>query len=99
MRKSWLVWSAVVVCLLAAVRVEAADKKPKQQKIIVGYISAGGRVIDPKTVAADKMTRINYAFFHLTGNKISDATPRDVENLAVLTGLKKTIPGWRFWFR
>ena len=93
MRKSWLVWSAVVVCLLAAVRVEAADKKAKQQKIIGGYISAGGRPLVAGSVAADKMTRINYAFFHLKGNEIVEGSARDAENLAVLTGLKKDHPG------
>ncbi len=96
MRKSWVVRCLVVVCLLAAVRAEAADKKPansKDQKIIVGYISAGGRPLVASSVAADKMTRINYAFFHLKGNEIVEGSPRDAANLAVLTGLKKDHPG------
>ncbi len=90
MRKCWLVWGVAMVCLLVAVRGEAAP--PKQQKIVVGYIS-GGRPLDAKSIAAGKMTRINYAFFRLKGNAIADASARDAENLAVLTGLRKDHPG------
>ena len=75
---------------IAAVRTEAAP--PKQKLIVVGYIS-GGRPLDAKTIAAGKMTRINYAFFRLKGNAIADASPRDADNLAVLTGLRKDHPG------
>ena len=64
MRKNWLVWSLAALCLFVGVRVEAAP--PKQQKIVVGYIS-GGRPLDAKTIAAGKMTRINYAFFRFEG--------------------------------
>src|ERR1700734_3825161 len=91
MRKSWLGLGLAVVSLVTGLRAEAAG--PKQQKVVVGYILSGGRPLDIKTVAAGKMTRINYAFFRLKGNAIADATPRDEANLAALTGLKKDHPG------
>jgi chitinase len=84
-----LVRSLAVVCLMVGVRAEAA---PPKQKIVVGYIS-GGRPLDAKSIAAGKMTRINYAFFRLKGNAIADASTRDADNLAVLTGLRKDHPG------
>ena len=83
-----------VVCLLACVSITDAAEKPtapsKGQKLIVGYISSGGRPLVASSIAAGKMTRINYAFFRLKGNAIGDGTPIDAANLAVLTGLRRT---------
>jgi len=92
MRKSWLVWSAVLpLCLFVGVRAEAA-KKPKQ--VIVGYILAGrGTPLDPATIAGTKVTRFNYAFFRLQDGVMASTGVNDMANLAVLNGLKKDNPG------
>ena len=92
MRKSWLVWSAVLpLCLFAGVRAEATAKKPKQ--VIVGYILAGrGTPLDPATIAGTKVTRFNYAFFRLQNGVMASTGANDAANLAVLNGLKKDNP-------
>jgi chitinase len=70
---------------------EAQEKKPN--KIIVGYIFGGrGAVINPTTVAASKLTRINYAFFQLKDGLMTARGPNDATNLAALTALKKDNP-------
>jgi chitinase len=93
MRKSWLLWctTAAIVCGLLADRGEAQGKG--HRKAVIGYIFANrGEKLDPATIAAEKVTRINYAFFRLQGGVIAERGEFDADNLAVLTGLKRRNP-------
>lgn len=85
-------WVGLVA--MAAVCAQAQTVKAKKHdKAVIGYILANrGGTLDPATIAAEKMTRINYAFFRVQNGVIADATPAAAANLAVLTGLKTRNP-------
>lgn len=59
---------------------------------VVGYIFGRGRVLDGSSIAAKKMTRINYAFFRLQGGMVAANNATDAQNLATLTALRKQNP-------
>ena len=81
-----------VLCVsLFASSVLAAGVKPRE--IVVGYILANSKApLDPATIAAGKMTRINYAFFRVRDGVVASTRPMDGANLAVLRGLKQKNP-------
>lgn len=69
----------------------AATKKPREA--VIGYIFAGrGGPLDGRTIAAKKMTRINYAFFGLQNGVVTSRSANDAVNLATLVALKKSNP-------
>lgn len=59
---------------------------------VVGYVFGRGETLDGSTIAAEKMTRINYAFFGLKDGLVVERGEHDRENLAVLTALRKKNP-------
>lgn len=71
-----------------------ATKKPHApHEAVIGYIFAGrGGLLDARTIAAKKMTRINYAFFRLQNGVVSSAGANDATNLATLVALKEINP-------
>ena len=87
--------TAAFFCLLclSVVSSALAAKKAGPREVIVGYILANGTApLDPATIAAGKMTRINYAFFRVRDGVIASTKPVDEANLAVLRGLKQKNP-------
>ena len=59
---------------------------------IIGYVFPDGAVVQPNTVSAAKLTRINYAFAAIRDGKLVEGSPVDAQNLALLTGLRKQNP-------
>jgi chitinase len=93
MHKKWVMRCAVALAVLGLFAVRGQSQAKKHGKVIIGYIFAGrGGPIDPSTVAASKMTRINYAFFQVKDGVMAERGADDAANLAVLTGLKKNNP-------
>lgn len=85
------VLTAMTVCIFAATANAAQPKK--HDKVIIGYIFAGrGGPIDANTVAAAKLTRINYAFFRVRDGSIVEGGQNDSANLAALNSLKQENP-------
>jgi chitinase len=83
--------AAMAVWMLPAIGHAAQPKK--HDKVIIGYIFAGrGGPIDPGTVAAAKLTRINYAFFRLKDGIVAEGGRNDAANLTALNSLKQTNP-------
>ncbi len=69
----------------------SAAKKPREA--VIGYIFAGrGGPLDGSTIAAKKMSRINYAFFGLQNGVVTSRSANDSVNLATLVALKKINP-------
>ena len=64
--------------------------RPKYE--VVGYLFGRGETLDGATIAAKKMTRINYAFFGLKDGAVVEGGATDAANLAVLTGLRQQNP-------
>lgn len=88
MKKSLLTCALAGLCVLGAAAPARAQAPTKQ---VVGYIMARGQVLDGATIAAGKMTRINYAFLR-PQNGVVVASPNDAANFAVLTSLKRRNP-------
>jgi chitinase len=84
-----LVLVALFVCTMQA-HASRSHARPRYE--VVGYILGGGGVLDGSTIAANKMTRINYAFFGLKDGLVAERGQHDRENLDVLTGLRKRNP-------
>lgn len=77
--------SICVPCLFAAA------KKP-QQPVVIAYVFAQNNVIQPGQIAAQKLTRINYAFANIKDGVVVDGFPSDAANFAALNALKQQNP-------
>src|SRR5690348_12033579 len=89
MSRRWI--GIVIVLCLGAAWAHAKTKRPRYE--IVGYVLGPQTgVLDPSTIAAAKMTRINYAFFRLKDGMIVQRRDNDAANLIALMTLRKTNP-------
>jgi len=85
--------AAVMAVLLISFLPQNAAASKKPHEAIIGYIFAGHEgPVDGNTIAAKKMTRINYAFFGLQGGLVTSRSANDQANLATLVALKKLNP-------
>jgi chitinase len=84
---------ALALFLLSALPgVLSAATLPTPKDQVIAYIFVKDRVIQPGEVAANKLTRINYAFANLQGGRVVEGFAHDRENFAALNELKKTNP-------
>jgi chitinase len=60
--------------------------------LIIGYVFAKDSVLNPSDIAAEKLTRINYAFANLRQGRVVEGFAHDAENFAVLNSLKRRNP-------
>lgn len=68
----------------------ATAQTPKP--VIVAYVFQRNDLIQPGQIAAQKLTRINYAFANLQGGRIVNGFTNDDRNLAALVALKQENP-------
>jgi chitinase len=64
----------------------------KGRPAIIGYVFAENNLVDPSTIAGDKLTHINYAFANIRDGQVVEGFARDAENLELLTGLRRRFP-------
>ena len=64
-------------------------------KAIIAYLFARDRVIQPEEIAAEQLTRINYAFANIKEGLIVEGSKNDAENYRLLNGLKGRNPQLR----
>jgi chitinase len=89
-----MVWTAVGM-LLAIVPLTAQQKAHlRQHRLpqIIAYIFPRARALQASDVAAEKLTRINYAFANIKDGRIVTGSPVDEANFATLVGLKQRNP-------
>ena len=79
-----------VAALLVASGAQPAARADRPA--IIGYVFAKNNLIDPATIAADKLTHINYAFANIRDGQVIEGFTRDRENLALLGGLRQRYP-------
>lgn len=85
------------LCLLAVaglfcpVALLAAPKKPAAP-VVIAYVFPQNHVLQPGEIAAQKVTRINYAFANLQDGRIVNGFPTDAANFAALNALKQQNP-------
>jgi len=66
----------------------AASQKPVRP-VVIAYAFPQNHVLQPGEIAAQKVTRINYAFANIHDGVIVDGFPTDVANFAALNALKQ----------
>ena len=69
-----------------------APPPPPDGRAIIAYVFSKETGIDPKQIAADKLTHINYAFANIKDGRVVEGFARDGENFKVLTGLRRVNP-------
>ncbi|MGA3080455.1 MAG: glycoside hydrolase family 18 protein [Terracidiphilus sp.] len=62
------------------------------QPVVVAYVFPNDSLIQPGEIAAQKLTRINYAFANLVDGRIANGSASDDKNLATLVALKQRNP-------
>lgn len=60
--------------------------------VIVGYVFNPDQKLDPDTIAAEKLTHINYAFSNIEDGKLVEGFQYDTENYQLLQTLKTRNP-------
>ncbi len=73
-----------------AVDARAAAGAPAED--IIAYLFVKDRLIEPGEVAANKLTRVNYAFANIKDGKIVAGFLHDSENFQILNSLKQQNP-------
>ncbi len=88
--------SALVVFLSFSMPLAASGTKSvvrhSQLPQIIAYIFPRDRALQASDVAAEKLTRINYAFANIKDGRIVTGSPVDEANFATLVGLKQQNP-------
>jgi chitinase len=62
---------------------------------VIAYIFPRDRVLEPHEIRAEKLTHVNFAFANVVGGRVTEGSPRDADNLKVLTGLRQYHPHLR----
>ena len=75
-----------------AVGVMNAQSDATSQKAIIAYIFVQDRILQPGEIAAEKLTRINYAFANIKQGRMVSGFKNDDQNLATLVSLKQRNP-------
>ena len=88
--------SALLTFLLFSLPVAASGTKSTVRHAhlpqIIAYIFPRDRALQASDVAAEKLTRINYAFANIQDGRIVTGSPVDEANFATLVGLKQRNP-------
>jgi len=88
--RSWL-FTIACLCSCSALFSGAPSKKP----VIVAYVFPQDNLLRQGEIAAQKLTRINYAFANIKGGRIVNGFVNDDQNLAALVALKQENPSLR----
>jgi chitinase len=83
----------LLLCGLSYSPVSFAGTTAQTSKpVIVAYVFQQNNLIQPGQIAAQKLTRINYAFANLQGGHIVNGFTNDDKNLTTLVALKQENP-------
>jgi chitinase len=85
-------WLPHATWYLLALAAGEAPARPADGRVIIGYVFAQDRVLDPATIAADKLTHINYAFANIKDGRVVEGFANDDANYRVLTSLRQRNP-------
>jgi chitinase len=70
-----------------------AATRPQDKKVVIGYVTGYSGLLDPSTIAAEKLTHINYAFVNIKDNRAYlENAKTDSLNFVRLNSLKKRNP-------
>lgn len=60
-----------------------------RQDVVIAYVFTRGAVLQPGSVDATRLTRVNYAFALIQNGRMVEGGPNDAQNLAALTALRE----------
>ncbi len=89
-RFSWFA-TLLGLCFCAPLLISASEKSSGKPEVIA-YVFKKDAVIQPGEIAAEKLTRINYAFALIQNGVIVNGYANDDQNLAALVALKQKNP-------
>lgn len=69
-----------------------AASGPSTQPVVIAYVFPQNSVVQPGEIAAQKLTRINYAFANIQNGVMVNGFPTDAANFAALNALKRQNP-------
>jgi chitinase len=78
---------SLLTVLFFAFNVSALE--PAAKPVVLAYVFPQNNLIQPGTIDASRLTRINYAFANIQAGRIVNGFSLDDQNFAALLGLKK----------
>ena len=82
----------MVLLVLSLGLLSSTAHAKKDKYVIAAYVFPQNLVMTSDQIAADKLTRINFAFANVEQGRIVLGDPSDAANLAMMVGLKKENP-------
>ncbi|MFZ0661129.1 MAG: glycoside hydrolase family 18 protein [Acidobacteriaceae bacterium] len=84
---------ATILTMFAALLCAAAlHAAPQKSPEVIAYVFPQNHVLQPGEIAAQKLTRINYAFANIKDGRIVEGFPTDPANFAALNALRRQNP-------
>jgi len=84
---------SAIVFLVGLVMLVTAMQKPGNKPVVIGYVGGFRGLLKTETIAAEKLTHINYAFVNVKNNRaVLDNEKTDTVNFRKLNLLKKKNP-------
>lgn len=84
--------ACICCCSILCAAASARKPVPAPSPVIVAYVFTRDAAIMPGDIAAQKLTRINYAFANINNGRIVNGYSNDDQNLASLVALKQQNP-------
>src|SRR4029079_17810552 len=82
-------WLPHATWYLLALAAAEGPSRPPEGRVIIGYVFAQDRCLNPPPTAAEKLTRINYAFANIKDARVVEGFASDDANYRVLTSLRQ----------
>jgi len=79
--------TACILVILVSLQMRGGAA-PAAPPVVIGYVYGTGRVLDTATIAAAKLTHINYAFANVKDGLVVEGAPGDADNLQRLGALR-----------
>lgn len=89
MHRALLLIAGLSCCSVASI---ASTSTSSPKPVVVAYVFSQNNLIQPGEIAAQKLTRINYAFANVRDGKVVNGFDADDKNLAALVALKQENP-------
>jgi chitinase len=81
-----------LAALLAGSGVGPARAASPSPYVVIAYVFPRTGVVDPATIAVEKLTHINFAFANVVDGRVVEGSTHDADELRALTGLRRRRP-------
>ena len=87
--------AAALAVLLALGAAAPAAPAAAPERVIIGYVFVQDRVLDPREIAGDQLTHVNYAFADIREGRVVEGFANDAQNFRALAEVRKRHPHLR----